>query len=111
MIEKRNFQTSNHFIQKLSFYFEQKISYISSFNGLNCNTFNSNEIINLIINKDKNINYDLLFHNIFLFNNKINKYINEIELSKISYSDDLEGIQILLRIFHLMNTMIHSKQT
>lgn len=98
MAEKRNLQTSNHFIQKLSFYFEQKVSYVSSFNGLNCNTFNSDEIINLIINKDKNINYDLLFHNIFLFNDKINKYINEIELSKISYSDDLEGIQILLRI-------------
>ena len=98
VLEKRNFQTSHQFIQKLSSYFEQEISYISSFNGLNCNTFNSYEIINLIINKDKNINYDLLFHNIFICNDKINKYINHDELSKLSYNDNLEGIQILLRI-------------
>lgn len=97
-IEKRNRQTISQFIQKLSYYFEQDVTFVSSSNGLNCNTFDSNEIINKILNADKNINYDLLFHNIFLLNDKIKKYIDHQELSKIKYNHNLEAIQILLKI-------------
>lgn len=98
MIEKRNIQTNFQFIQKLSYYFDQDISFISSFNGLNCNSFNSNEIINKILFKDKNIDFNLLFHNIFLLNDKIKKYIDYQKLLKIKYCDNLESIQILLKI-------------
>ena len=98
MKDKKNLQSNYHFIQKLSFYFSQKTSFISSTNGLNCNATDPKEIIKLIINKDKQINYDLLFKDIFLNNKKIDKYIDYYKLSKISYHDNLEAIQILLRI-------------
>ena len=98
MKNKRNLQSNYHFIQKLSFYFNQKKSYISSTNGLNCNTINKEQIIKQIIEKDNQINYDFLFRDIFSSNQKISKYIDEHKLSQIYYSDDLESIQILLRI-------------
>jgi hypothetical protein len=97
VVEKKNLQTNSHFIQKLSHYFKQDISFISTYNGLNSN-LNPDEIIKLIIENDKKINYDLLFHNIFLINPKINKYIDRHKLIKIKYNDNLEPIQILLRI-------------
>lgn len=98
LFEKRNIQTSSQFIQKLSHYFKQDISFISSYNGLNCNSFDSNEIIKKILIADRNLNYDLLFHNIFLLNDKIKKYIDHQKLLEIKYSDNLEAIQILLKI-------------
>jgi hypothetical protein len=96
--ERKNLQTNYQFIQKLSLYFKQNVSFISSTNGLNCNSFQSNEIINQIINEDKNLNFDLLFQNIFLLNPQINNFIDLNELSKIKHNNDLETIQILLRI-------------
>jgi hypothetical protein len=96
--ERKNSQTNYQFIQKLSLYFKQNVSFISSTNGLNCNSFQSNEIINQIINEDKNLDFDLLFENIFLLNSQINKFIDLNELSKIKHDDNLETIQILLKI-------------
>ena len=96
--EQKNNQTISQFIQKLAYYFNQKVSFISSQNGLNCGSLSDQEIIDLIVKKDAKINYDLLYHNIFLLNGKINKYIDIHKLSKIKYEDDLEPIQILLRI-------------
>lgn len=96
--EQKNNQTTSQFIQKLAYYFNQKVSFISSQNGLNCGSLSDQEIIDLIIKKDRKINYDLLYHNIFLLNGKINKYIDIHKLSKIKYEDNLEPIQILLRI-------------
>jgi len=96
--EHKNNQTNSQFIQKLAYYFNQKISFISSQNGLNCGSLSDQEIINLIIQQDAKINYNLLFHNIFILNPKINKYIDFKKLSKINHNDNLESIQILLKI-------------
>jgi hypothetical protein len=96
--DKKNNQTNSQFIQKLAYYFNQNFSFISSQNGLNCGSLSDQEIIDLIIKRDSLINYDLLYHNIFLLNGKINKYIDTHKLSKIKYQDNLEPIQILLRI-------------
>jgi hypothetical protein len=96
--DKKNNQTTSQFIQKLAYYFNQDFSFISSQNGLNCGSLSDQEIIDLIIKRDSVINYDLLFHNIFILNPKINKYIDLNKLSKIKYNDNLESIQILLRI-------------
>jgi hypothetical protein len=96
--ERKNLQTNYQFIQKLSLYFKQNVSFISLTNGLNCNSLQSNEIINQIIDEDKNINFDLLFQNIFSLNLQINNFIDLNELSRIKYNDNLEVIQILLKI-------------
>jgi hypothetical protein len=65
--ERKNLQTNYQFIQKLSLYFKQNVSFISSTNGLNCNSFQSNEIINQIINEDKNLNFDCRINSTFAY--------------------------------------------
>lgn len=81
----------------MSFYFNVDKKSISSQNGLYCGSSIENQIINIILEKDRNFDYDYVFYNIFLDNPKINKYIDVHKLHKIKHIYNLEPIQILVR--------------